>query len=114
MGTASPALRVPLGEGRSRRPALFTGAHHPCLGFRRALPYSAHRGKKSVNRQALDDLKQQIPLMGRSEEHTSELQSLRHLVCRLLLEKKKKNKPSTDTYLVNIPSNATPHNSTSL
>src|SRR5262245_63271685 len=25
----------------------------------------------------------------RSEEHTSELQSLRHLVCRLLLEKKK-------------------------
>src|SRR5205814_9788517 len=28
----------------------------------------------------------------RSEEHTSELQSLRHLVCRLLLEKKKKHK----------------------
>src|SRR5262245_62915318 len=28
----------------------------------------------------------------RSEEHTSELQSLRHLVCRLLLEKKKKRK----------------------
>src|SRR5947199_6684223 len=28
----------------------------------------------------------------RSEEHTSELQSLRHLVCRLLLEKKKKDK----------------------
>src|SRR5258705_5400684 len=27
----------------------------------------------------------------RSEEHTSELQSLRHLVCRLLLEKKKKD-----------------------
>src|SRR5437899_5560226 len=27
--------------------------------------------------------------MLRSEEHTSELQSLRHLVCRLLLEKKK-------------------------
>src|SRR5262245_64742510 len=31
----------------------------------------------------------------RSEEHTSELQSLRHLVCRLLLEKKKKNKIKT-------------------
>src|SRR5436853_4748620 len=31
----------------------------------------------------------------RSEEHTSELQSLRHLVCRLLLEKKKKN---SETY----------------
>src|SRR5436305_11818796 len=30
--------------------------------------------------------------VGRSEEHTSELQSRPHLVCRLLLEKKKKNK----------------------
>src|SRR5687767_15249415 len=29
----------------------------------------------------------------RSEEHTSELQSLAYLVCRLLLEKKKKKKP---------------------
>src|SRR5258708_18115906 len=29
---------------------------------------------------------------GRSEEHTSELQSPDHLVCRLLLEKKKKTK----------------------
>src|SRR5947199_1659887 len=44
---------------------------------------------------------------GRSEEHTSELQSLRHLVCRLLLEKKKKNhsqgkhiKTSKDMYRV--------------
>src|SRR5437899_4557827 len=33
----------------------------------------------------------------RSEEHTSELQSLRHLVCRLLLEKKKKTKTSINT-----------------
>src|SRR5437899_12685282 len=31
-----------------------------------------------------------VVLLTRSEEHTSELQSLRHLVCRLLLEKKKK------------------------
>src|SRR5258705_9699053 len=31
-------------------------------------------------------------LLSRSEEHTSELQSLRHLVCRLLLEKKKMEK----------------------
>src|SRR5262245_63458224 len=33
----------------------------------------------------------------RSEEHTSELQSLRHLVCRLLLEKKKKKKTHSTT-----------------
>src|SRR5262245_65075989 len=32
----------------------------------------------------------------RSEEHTSELQSLRHLVCRLLLEKKKRKDYSTE------------------
>src|SRR2546427_9605213 len=31
------------------------------------------------------------PSTGRSEEHTSELQSQSNLVCRLLLEKKKKN-----------------------
>src|SRR5690554_1960284 len=31
-----------------------------------------------------------IAVIGRSEEHTSELQSRPHLVCRLLLEKKKK------------------------
>src|SRR2546422_10254052 len=34
-------------------------------------------------------------LGGRSEEHTSELQSRLHLVCRLLLEKKKKNRNRT-------------------
>src|SRR2546422_7500094 len=33
----------------------------------------------------------------RSEEHTSELQSRLHLVCRLLLEKKKKNTFTTGT-----------------
>src|SRR3712207_8091838 len=31
----------------------------------------------------------------RSEEHTSELQSRQYLVCRLLLEKKKKHQPCT-------------------
>src|SRR2546422_3094300 len=33
----------------------------------------------------------------RSEEHTSELQSRLHLVCRLLLEKKKKRKPDSES-----------------
>src|SRR3712207_7931565 len=32
-----------------------------------------------------------LPHLPRSEEHTSELQSRQYLVCRLLLEKKKKN-----------------------
>src|SRR5262245_61161638 len=39
----------------------------------------------------LPDVTLVMPVVkARSEEHTSELQSLRHLVCRLLLEKKKK------------------------
>src|SRR5436853_3144244 len=40
----------------------------------------------------------------RSEEHTSELQSLRHLVCRLLLEKKKKKlkENQTDKKYMNV------------
>src|SRR5438093_7761061 len=37
----------------------------------------------------------------RSEEHTSELQSLTNLVCRLLLEKKKKKKKKTNALKYN-------------
>src|SRR2546429_6589671 len=36
-----------------------------------------------------------LRIISRSEEHTSELQSRLHLVCRLLLEKKKQKKPTT-------------------
>src|SRR5204863_6357717 len=39
-----------------------------------------------------------IPCPRRSEEHTSELQSRRDLVCRLLLEKKKLIRPRTTRY----------------
>src|ERR1035438_10850405 len=39
----------------------------------------------------------------RSEEHTSELQSLRHLVCRLLLEKKKTNTHLKESHLPPAP-----------
>src|SRR5438046_6079377 len=38
------------------------------------------------------------PRAGRSEEHTSELQSLTNLVCRLLLEIKKRKKHKTRQY----------------
>src|SRR2546425_7475128 len=41
-------------------------------------------------------------LVERSEEHTSELQSLAYLVCRLLLEKKKTHKISHELML-NVP-----------
>src|SRR5690348_17433911 len=47
--------------------------------------------------QALDEIVgvRRFWVSGRSEEHTSELQSPVHLVCRLLLEKKKNRKPPT-------------------
>src|SRR5437899_7961360 len=56
-------------------------------------PYTTlFRSRRRVRRQT-DGARQRTGfkwlLCGRSEEHTSELQSLRHLVCRLLLEKKK-------------------------
>src|SRR3712207_7483403 len=38
------------------------------------------------------------PCITRSEEHTSELQSRQYLVCRLLLEKKKKHHPHYNHY----------------
>src|SRR5262245_54133871 len=46
-------------------------------------------GAQTIRGTARDTLGNGIGSL-RSEEHTSELQSLRHLVCRLLLEKKKK------------------------
>src|SRR3989449_6349203 len=53
---------------------------------------------RSTNIQSADGVTAAIgaathwPKVRRSEEHTSELQSRLHLVCRLLLEKKKKNR----------------------
>src|SRR5471030_1964997 len=58
------------------------------LSLHDALPISANRsvGPACDEQAPKPDPK---PIRRRSEEHTSELQSLRHLVCRLLLEKKK-------------------------
>src|SRR5262245_62189058 len=54
--------------------------------------YQADQGKDGdIRRQRRAASRQ-----GRSEEHTSELQSLRHLVCRLLLEKKKNKQNIAD------------------
>src|SRR5437899_4070552 len=48
--------------------------------------YAARELQSGLNRAKLMAV---TTRQARSEEHTSELQSLRHLVCRLLLEKKK-------------------------
>src|SRR2546422_5539364 len=49
-----------------------------------------------VRRHTGDDARLERGAAVRSEEHTSELQSRLHLVCRLLLEKKKKKRNKTE------------------
>src|SRR5258708_24970036 len=52
-----------------------------------------------VSRTTVRKAVQELDRLGRSEEHTSELQSPDHLVCRLLLEKKK-----TTRYAISVTS----------
>src|SRR5437899_7168708 len=72
---------------------------HPCADAPGGSSYrQAVRQEEPVLVDDVDDMRlavhlvhEPLPLQlgkARSEEHTSELQSLRHLVCRLLLEKK--------------------------
>src|SRR6516164_4263730 len=69
MGATEAHQPVVLDQGRSATRAVFTVTHHPCLGSGRGLPYSADRGKKSMSRQDLDELKQQIPLLDYLQAH---------------------------------------------
>src|SRR5438874_6902584 len=65
------------------------------LSLHDALPIYAHVGgapREAPGARPRDRLQDSRLDGHRSEEHTSELQSRRDLVCRLLLEKKKKNK----------------------
>src|SRR5438093_5927972 len=58
-------------------------------------PAQLRGGRRRHLGAAVAPRQQQARAEGRSEEHTSELQSLTNLVCRLLLEKKKKKKTKT-------------------
>src|SRR5205807_3348574 len=76
---------------RRRHPHSFaTGSVRPLVGIAAADLRADHRartrGERSDGSEALRGAR-----ASRSEEHTSELQSPCNLVCRLLLEKKKKN-----------------------
>src|SRR2546425_9301597 len=55
-------------------------------GTRRSFAWTGGSSSRDMSRRA-----RRSTTTTRSEEHTSELQSLAYLVCRLLLEKKKKN-----------------------
>src|SRR5438046_6975482 len=79
------ALQEVLRDERYRVVALVTTV---TAEYERISMHGVRRGLLHQQAQALG-----LPLEEvRSEEHTSELQSLTNLVCRLLLEKKKKNK----------------------
>src|SRR3712207_8156004 len=60
---------------------------YPKFGYTLSAAYRHRVGERNTQALATG----QLFLPSRSEEHTSELQSRQYLVCRLLLEKKKKN-----------------------
>src|SRR3712207_8214356 len=62
---------------------------------------AVRRGPDQAPRPAVADPRPQRA--GRSEEHTSELQSRQYLVCRLLLEKKKTQPPSVHGRAEHLP-----------
>src|SRR2546423_8899245 len=70
------------------------------LSLHDALPISDEGGEVRVRRLHVEEVIQNafvhVERACRSEEHTSELQSLAYLVCRLLLEKKKQTTASPD------------------
>src|SRR5205823_8759732 len=80
---------------------IYTLSLHDALPISNGRPHRTARHWKGVQSRPLllplyrNHLLQRSTLRARSEEHTSELQSLAYLVCRLLLEKKKKNKIPT-------------------
>src|SRR2546422_2116447 len=74
----------------------------PLIGHQEHSGFGAARGKLHC-RHGPVVVHAQPPARDRSEEHTSELQSRLHLVCRLLLEKKKtSNKNATEGHAICI------------
>src|SRR2546422_7449788 len=85
--TAVRVSRPPTLDGRLDDPA-WTGAV-PIRGFTETDPDEGKAASESTTVMLLYDADAIYVGARRSEEHTSELQSRLHLVCRLLLEKKK-------------------------
>src|ERR1700747_1519710 len=69
MATQTSLLPVLLGNDNDNGRTVSCSTHHVRLGSERLLPYAAARGKKSVNRQVLDELKQHIPLLEYLQAH---------------------------------------------
>src|SRR5690349_23188432 len=73
----------------------FAAAHRPEQVQNLLFLFEALCRVTEVRDDLLDHILHPVELPERSEEHTSELQSRRDLVCRLLLEKKKPRKTRT-------------------
>src|SRR2546425_7596131 len=69
---------------------LFRSVQPEAVGLIGPVAHHAHRPVEALHHETLADVGRLTHQGQRSEEHTSELQSLAYLVCRLLLEKKKK------------------------
>src|SRR5207237_4906444 len=85
---------------------------HPCLDRRHRQNKAPQRVTFTIiaNHNHSASLSRNEYQMGRSEEHTSELQSHLNLVCRLLLEKKKHiPRLEIDPSLITTPCATTPH-----
>src|SRR3989475_13250464 len=74
---------------------IYTLSLHDALPISRLLPKGTHHYQEFIKPAELARWLREADM--RSEEHTSELQSQSNLVCRLLLEKKKKSTTSMDT-----------------
>src|SRR5438093_8322571 len=83
---------------------LFRSEFSPVISARHAARILSHRVSTSHRRPRPG--RSHACARRRSEEHTSELQSLTNLVCRLLLEKKKKNNHRIDTNLHSLQPHA--------
>src|SRR5699024_11701247 len=68
--------------------SLADGSFLPYCGRNRYGPYECSQAQYSYYSQVLQPFYDAFSQARRSEEHTSELQSRFHLICRLLLEKK--------------------------
>src|SRR2546423_11830004 len=89
-----------------RRPPRSTLFPYTTLFRSELCPDAIGPAERIENPRVVDTGARSCPTAHRSEEHTSELQSLAYLVCRLLLEKKKKDMCSitsiSNTYLIRM------------
>src|SRR2546423_11342195 len=82
--TGVQTCALPISDDRARR-------DHPRPGRAQGITHARHgQDRLDAHERVAGGDQDRISRRDRSEEHTSELQSLAYLVCRLLLEKKKK------------------------